>query len=62
MILINRTFPALLRLSPAVELFPQVCTESRDIQRQRVLSAHGFAPRAPPSTQWAPLGQLRFSF
>lgn len=36
------------------------CTERRDIHR--VLAAHGFAPRAPPSTEWTPLGQLRFSF
>ena len=38
----------------------EVCTESRDIQR--VLAAHGLAPRAPPAIAWAPLGQLRFSF
>ncbi len=38
----------------------EVCTEARDIHR--VLSAHGLGARAPPSTQWAPLGQLRFSF
>lgn len=38
----------------------EACTEAPDIHR--VLLAHGLAPRAPPSTQWAPLGQLRFSF
>jgi hypothetical protein len=38
----------------------EVCTESRDINR--VLSAHGLAPRAPPSVGWVPVGQMRFSF
>jgi hypothetical protein len=38
----------------------EVCTEQRDIHR--VLAAHGLGARAPPSTSWAPLGQLRFSF
>ena len=38
----------------------EVCTERRDIHR--VLSAHGLAPRAPPSVGGVPLGQLRFSF
>lgn len=38
----------------------EVCTDARDIHR--VLDAHGIAPRAPPALDWAPLGQLRFSF
>ena len=36
------------------------CTEERDINR--VLAAHGLAPRAPPPLPIVPLGQLRFSF
>ncbi len=38
----------------------EACTEKRDINR--VLAAHGLAPRAPPQPPWAPLGQQRFSF
>ena len=38
----------------------EACTEKRDINR--VLAAHGLAPRAPPPVPEPPLEQLRFSF
>jgi len=36
------------------------CTEERDINR--VLAAHGLAPRAPPLSLWSSFDQLSFSF
>ena len=36
------------------------CTEERDINR--VLAAHGLAPRAPPLSPWVSFDQLSFSF
>ena len=53
------SLPATGRAASALpqEEWLEVCTESRDIQR--VLAAHGLAPRAPPAIAWAPLGQLR---
>jgi hypothetical protein len=38
----------------------EACTEQRDINR--VMAAHGLAPRAPPPVAMVPLGQLRFAF